>query len=100
MWGTIARMRVRPDVPEEYLLAQLNAMNSERMNGWQSTSLYRSSIDPKELWMVAMFDSEESYRANAESPAQHSVFLTIRACLEEDPEWHDAAHLVTEPPRV
>ena len=33
MWGTIARMRVRPDVPEKYLWAQFRAFNANRMNG-------------------------------------------------------------------
>ena len=30
MWGTIARMKVRPGVPEEYLLAQMRALNPDR----------------------------------------------------------------------
>ena len=95
MWGTIARMRVRPDVPEEYLRAQLKAFNTERMAGGVSTTFYRSDDDPRELWIVAMFEDKESYRANAESSAQHSVYLTLRACLEDDPEWHDVDELVS-----
>ena len=89
MWGTIARMQVRADVPEAYLLAQVNAFSSNRMNGMVSVTFYRSDGDPRELWMVAMFESQEAYRKNAESPAQHSVYLTLRACLERDIEWHD-----------
>ena len=95
MWGTIARMRVRPDVPEEYLQGQLRAFNTDRMSGWVSTTFYRSDDDPQELWLVAMFEDKESYRANAESSAQHSVYLTLRACLEDDPEWHDVAEFVS-----
>lgn len=44
--------------------------------------------------MVVMFDSEESYRANADNPVQHSAFLTLRACLDQDPEWNDVAHVL------
>lgn len=95
MWGTIARMRVREGVPDEYLLGQVRALNTDRMKGWKVTTIYRSDVDPRELWMVAMFEDKESYRANAESAAQHSVFLTLRACLDEDPEWHDVDELVT-----
>jgi len=89
MWGTIARMRVRPDVPEEYLQGQMRAFNTDRMAGWLSTAFYRSDDDPRELWIVAMFESKESYRANAGSSAQHAIYLTLRACMEDDLEWHD-----------
>ncbi len=95
MWGTIARMRLRPEVPVDYLVAQMKAFDTERMGGWISTSLYHADTDPREVWMVAMFDSKDSYRANAESRAQHSMFTMLRSCLEEDPVWHDAAHLLT-----
>ena len=95
MWGTIARMRVRPDVPEEYLLGQFNAFNTDRMDGWLTTAFFRSDDDPQKLWVVAMFEDAESYRANAESAAQHAIYLTLRACLEEDPEWHDVDEMVS-----
>jgi quinol monooxygenase YgiN len=89
MWGTIARMRLKPDVPEEYLLAQMKAMSTDRMTGWRLTAVYRSDADPHELWMVAMFDSKDAYRRNAESAAQHAIYTMLRSCLEADPEWHD-----------
>ena len=95
MWGTIARMKVRPDVPEEYLVAQMRALNTDRMAGWVNTAFYRSDDDPRELWIVAMFEDKESYRANAESSAQHSVYLTLRASLEADPEWHDVDEIMS-----
>jgi antibiotic biosynthesis monooxygenase (ABM) superfamily enzyme len=82
-------MKVRPDVPEEYLQGQMRALSTERMKGWMTTSFFRSDADPNEWWMVAMFDTKESYRANAETPAQHAMYMMLRACLEEDPEWHD-----------
>ncbi len=95
MWGTIARLKVRPDVPEEYFLAQMRALNADRVAGWVHSAFYRSDEDPSELWMVAMFEDKESYRANAESPATHSVYLTFRACLEADPEWHDVDEIIS-----
>ena len=95
MWGTIARMKVRPGVPEEYLLAQMRALNPDRAAGWVTASFYRSDEDPRELWVVAMFEDKDSYRANAESSAQHSVYLTLRSCLEDDPEWHDVDEIMS-----
>ena len=97
MWGTIARLRLKPDVPEQYLMAQLHAMSTDRMSGWRQTVLYRSDADPHELWMVAMFESKDAYRRNAESSAQNAVYVMLRSCLEADPEWHDVAE-VTSPP--
>lgn len=89
MWGTIARMKLKPGAGP-FLRTQFHSMrNAERMPGWLFTHLFQSDTDPNELWMVAMFTDKEAYRRNAESPGQHQVFLTIRACLEEDPEWHD-----------
>ena len=95
MWGRIGRMRVRPDVPEEYLRGQMRAFNTDRMLGWLSTAFYRSDDDPRELWLVAMFEDKESYRANAESSAQHAMYLTLRACMEDDPEWHDVDEIAS-----
>ena len=95
MWGTIARMQVRSDVPEAYLLAQMSAFNQDRLSGMVSVAFYRSAGDPREIWMVAMFDNEEAYRMNVESRAQHAKYLTMRACLERDPEWHDVGELVS-----
>ncbi len=95
MWGTIARMRVRPEVPEEYLRAQIDALDMTRADGFLWTLIYRSDDDPLDLWMVAMFDTKESYRANAESAAQHASYMTLRACLERDPEWNDVDEVAT-----
>ncbi len=95
MWGTIARMHVKSDVPEEYLVAQLSALNTDRMAGWVNTIFYRSEDDSRELWMVAMFSDEEAYRTNAGTAAQHAVYMMLRACLESDPEWHDVGEMVS-----
>ena len=62
---------------------------------WLTTTFFRSDDDPQELWVVAMFKDAESYRANAESAAQHAIYLTLRACLEEDPEWHDVDEMIS-----
>lgn len=95
MWGTIARMRVRPDVPEEYLLAQLRAYKMGRAEGFIGVDFLHSDADPRELWLVAMYEDKATYRANAESAAQHAIYLTLRACLEDEPEWHDVDSLAS-----
>ncbi len=95
MWGSIARMVVRPEVPETYLLAQMNAFDQSRPAGMVSVKVYQSTSDPLEIWLVAMFEDEESYRNNAESRVQHAEYLTLRACLQQDPEWHDVSEILS-----
>ena len=94
MWGTIAKMQVKPGM-EPFLLGQFQAIRTARMEGWQRTSILRSATNPNELWMIAFFDSEEHYKQNAASPAQHALYLTLRSALEADPEWHDISELIT-----
>jgi len=42
-----------------------------------------------EIWGIAVFRDEASYRKNADDPKQHEEFLKMRDLLETDPEWHD-----------
>ena len=97
MWGTLAKMRMRPDVPHEYLMAQARALNTARMPGWLFTTFFRSDTDPLDYWMVAMFESREAYRANAESSAQNAVYEMMLACLEGPPQWNDVDEVLTIP---
>ena len=95
MWGTIARMVIRPEVPDACFLAQMNAFDQSRPAGIEHVDFYRSSTDPLEIWMLAMFADEESYRNNSESRAQHAEYLTMRACLQRDPEWRDVNQILS-----
>lgn len=45
--------------------------------------------------MVAMFENEPSYRDNAESRVQHAEYLTMRACPQQDPDWHDVNRILS-----
>lgn len=90
MYGTIARMRIKPGA-EAMFEAQMQSMANTSLgdHGWISTMVYRSDDDPQEVWLVVMFESRESYHANAERPNQDVHYRLIRSCLESDPEWHD-----------
>jgi hypothetical protein len=39
--------------------------------------------------MAVMFDSKESYFANANSPQQNQEYQNMMKFLAEEPEWHD-----------
>ena len=88
-------MVARPEVPDAYFMAQMNAFDQNRPAGIVSVNFYRSATDPLEIWLVAMFEDEASYRNNAESRVQHAEYLTMRACLQQDPEWHDVSQILS-----
>ena len=41
------------------------------------------------MFLVAVFDDEATYKANADSPEQNDRYLELRALLEDDPDWMD-----------
>lgn len=89
MYGTVARMKVRPgsrtaiDEEMERQLAQ------EPIPGHVATFVYHSDSDPEEYFVSVVFGSRQAYRANADSPEQAARYTRLRALLVEDPEWHD-----------
>lgn len=87
MYGTVARMRVKPGA-ESGLLEQMRD-DVNRVPGFVSAQLYRSDTDPREFWLAVVFMDRESYRANADSPEQNESYMQMRELLEADPEWHD-----------
>lgn len=46
-----------------------------------------------EMWGVAIFEDEQTYRDNANDPEQDKEYQKLRALLAADPEWHDGAVL-------
>jgi quinol monooxygenase YgiN len=50
-----------------------------------------------DVWTMVIFDSEEAYRKNSESPEQDKWFRERRALLEADPEWHDGTIIEDKP---
>lgn len=93
MYGTIARVRVKPGGA-----ADLAAITSEYealgVPGFVASYLYQADGDPDELWMSVIFVDRESYRLNAEDPAQDVRYREMRALLVADPEWHDG-HIIS-----
>ena len=100
MYGTVARMRVKPGVA-----AQLEAL-STRMAGEEAGSpgyvaqyVYRMDADPDELYLAVIFASREAYQANAAIPDQTARYEEMVALLAGPPEWHDGEVIFAHPPR-
>lgn len=91
MYGTIARIRPKPGQFEQLRTLQ-EGWNRERgpnIVGAQATYLFLPDNSAGEAWLVAVFQDEGAYRANAESPEQDAWYRRFRELLESDPEWID-----------
>ncbi len=88
MYGTIARMRIKPGS-----LANIQAwskdINAIAISGHIATYIYQMDSDANELYLVVVFESREAYVRNAESPDQNERFQQMMGFLEAEPEWHD-----------
>jgi hypothetical protein len=89
MYGTIARLRVKPGA-----LDQLIAWGQRQPDAPNSMYyVFQMDNDPNELYLVVITESEEVYREIANSPEQHERYLEMVELLQAEPEWHDG-HVV------
>lgn len=88
MYGTVARLKLLPGKEEE-LMAQVKVYEELNVPGFIAAATYRADAGDNEYWLAVIFESKESYRANAEDPAQDDRFQKMRAILAGEPEWHD-----------
>lgn len=88
MYGTIARMQVKPGAESQ--LAELEkGYESLDIPGFVASYVYRMDNNPNVYYLVAVFQDRDTYRRNAESPEQDARYREMRALLQSDPEWHD-----------
>jgi quinol monooxygenase YgiN len=90
MYGTVARLRAKPGAIEQ-LREFANREQGNAPPGSVALLVFQMDADPNEFILVAVAESEEAYRANAESPEQHEQFLRMMQYLEAEPEWNDGA---------
>jgi quinol monooxygenase YgiN len=95
MYGTIARMRIKPGM-EDRFEQYLSKFDNRDVPGAMGYYVYRMDKDPNELYLAVIFDSRESYRANAESPDQDAEYREMLEMLVEEPEWHDGEIIRSE----
>ncbi len=88
MYGTVAKMRVKAGSQDDFLRVT-EIVESVPIAGMVAVYVYQTDADSQDYYMIAMFDSQESYVANANSPEQNARFLQLSSLLESEPEWHD-----------
>jgi hypothetical protein len=84
MYGTVAHLKVKPGA-----IDSLNRMENRKPEGYVASYVFRLDQNPDEVILVAIFEDERSYRANADSPEQDREYRDLRSHLSADPEWHD-----------
>lgn len=89
MYGTVARMKVKPGKIDDMLKASVNQVNERRPKGYLGEIIYKLDENPNEIVLCVFFDSKESYHANANDPAQDKDYKGMRELLEADPDWND-----------
>tara|TARA_Y100000758_G_C15779001_1_gene322602 strand:- start:207 stop:500 length:294 start_codon:yes stop_codon:yes gene_type:complete len=91
MYGTIFKMKVKPG-HEDQLLTILDSSETQPDGG---VAWFLMNPDSESEWIgVAVFDSKESYLANANNPKQHEMFLKMMEHLESEPTWTDGEYLI------
>lgn len=89
MFGSV--FRLVPKEGKKQALADFMARGQQErdaahIRGFVASHLFDAGDD---MWVVAIFESEQAYRANADDPAQDTWYRTMRDMLQSDPEWHD-----------
>jgi quinol monooxygenase YgiN len=95
MYGTIARMRMKPGKVEQLL--KIERAGADTTPGFVFSHVYQMDADSDEYYLVVAFESKEAYHKNAQSPEQHQEYLKYRALLDEEPEWHDGEIVYSMP---
>jgi hypothetical protein len=90
MYGSVFRMRPRSGTRDQ--LRDVMMSNTRRPRGMVAVAAYLLKEDASEdAWVRAVFEDEQSYRDNANDPAQDADYRRFRELLEADPEWHDGS---------
>jgi hypothetical protein len=88
MFGSVFKMRPKAGKAAE--LRQVMMSNPRRPEGMITAYLLSEDANG-DVWGMAVFEDEKTYRANAADPSQGEQYQKFRALLEADPEWHDGS---------
>ena len=87
MYGTIAQLRVKSGMEEQFSAYAQKVQ--EKDPGEVASYVYRTDSDPSTFYLVAIFESKEAYVANANRPETDARYQHMHAYLDSEPEWHD-----------
>ncbi|TMG08869.1 MAG: hypothetical protein E6I02_02340 [Chloroflexi bacterium] len=89
MYGSVYRIRPKAGKEQEIigLMEEWERERRPKVKGAVGGMMFK--LDNGGLMGVAVFDSKESYRANAADPEQDAFYQRWRALMDADPEWND-----------
>jgi hypothetical protein len=88
MFGSVFKIRPKAGkLPEIRAAMRSRADERGSVAGWRGAYILEETNG--DVWIMAIFDSEESYRKNASDPEQDKAYRAMREMIEADPEWHD-----------
>jgi heme-degrading monooxygenase HmoA len=99
MYGTIARLRIKPGM-EEAFRSESRRQEERQIPGGIASYVYRMDRDPREIFLVVLFESKETYVANAQDPRQHEDYVRLMSFLDADPEWNDGEIISVQDTRL
>jgi len=84
VWTQIIKMRLKPGKDDQIamLLEQLRA-TEQRGSGLLRTTAMKDEKDPSQIYMMVVFDSEESARAREQDPRREEGLKAARATMAE-----------------
>lgn len=91
MYGTVARVRVKPG-QEKALLALMDEWwraRRPKVKGAITGYLYKLDKNPNEMIMAVVFQDKKTYHDNANDPEQDKWYRRFRELLQADPIWED-----------
>jgi hypothetical protein len=88
MFGSVFRMRPKSGMAGQ--LRDVMMSNSRQPKGMVAAYLLDED-GSEDVWGLAVFEDEQTYRDNANDPAQDAQYRKFRELLESDPEWHDGS---------
>ena len=91
MYGTLMRLKIKVGQREKVQkhFESWEDTRQPRTKGAKGGVMLAPDGNSDELVGIAVFEDEETYRANAEDPEQHQWYTSLRELLEKDPEWED-----------
>ena len=95
MYGTIFQLKAKPGQEEKLVEVFKEWEDTRKPNtqGAVATCLMKKDEGSDEFIGVAIFSNKDTYRANAEDPAQDIWYRKMRELLESDPVWNDGEFL-------
>lgn len=90
MYGTVTRFKVKPGMRSLFLgWTTYSSWTMRTVPGIVDSILFQIDGKPNEFMAAVIFETQDVYRANAESDEQHEEYLHLLEFLAAPPEWHD-----------